>query len=256
MQTTAVEDAPKLPEAITLYGSPVSNYTARCRYLIYRRSLTHAVEIGNPMTLGGIKSETFLRLNPLGKMPALFLPSGSSLPAIYESSAICNYIARQFDVAPNTPSFIPTSPEDQARSDVIVNLLDVYLGQLHPYMYKRDVAGTREEGIAKMAPIFDAIESTMDDNGPYCVGSELSVADCCLWGNWPFYDFMLPTLFGVDPTENRPKLKKWRDFMATESEAAKTVYNEVFTALQGWWDNDRWVKLGIPALKSRPESTV
>lgn len=242
---------------VTLFGSPVSNYTARCRYLVYRKDIEEKVNIRSPADMGGIKSDDFLKLNPLGKMPAAVVHgsvgSGGD-EAIYESAVICEYLAERF--IDDGPSFVPNSAERRARARIISALLDTYMGSLHPYMYKKDVSDDRATGAAKMQAVFDAIENSLDEEGPYAVGDTLSIADCCLWGNWPFYDFMLPTFFGWSPTDGRPKLAAWRKMMTSESKASKRVYNEVFDGLQGWWDNDRWVKIGMEALTGRPESNV
>lgn len=237
---------------MTLFGVPVSNYTARCRYIIYRKGLGDMVKIQSPQDVGGLKSEQFLKFNPLGKIPVLLIGDGKD--ALFESSVICEFIAESFQHV--GPSFIPSSAEIRARARTIVTLLDTYMSVLHPYMYKRNVEGPREEGVAKMGAVFDAIEHAMHDKGPYAIGDCLSIADACLWGNFPFYDFMLPTFFNVNLLEERPKLTRWYNMMANESQASKDVYNEVFTGLQGWWDNERWVKLGIPALRPRPKSAV
>lgn len=237
---------------MTLFGVPVSNYTARCRYIIYRKGLGDMVKIQSPQDVGGLKGEQFLKFNPLGKMPVLLIGDGKD--ALFESSVICEFLAESFQNI--GPSFIPSSAETRARARTIVTLLDTYMSVLHPYMYKRDVEGPREEGVAKMGAVFDAIEHAIDAKGPYAIGDCLSIADACLWGNFPFYDFMLPTFFNVNVLEGRPKLTRWYNTMTNESHASKDAYNEVFMALQGWWDNERWVKLGIPALRPRPKSSV
>jgi hypothetical protein len=62
--------------------------------------------------------------------------------------------------------------------------------------------------------------------------------------------FILPTFFGIHPTDNRPKLKKWHAFILQESDAARNCYNEVWNGLEKWWDDGRWEKLGMKPLKS------
>ena len=86
---------------------------------------------------------------------------------------------------------------------------------------------------------------------PYAIGKELSIADACMWANWAFYDFMLPTFFGWNPTDGRPKLKKWKESMIQESQITRDAYLEVFNALYGWWDGGRWDKLSMKPLTPR-----
>lgn len=240
--------------SITLYGAPVSNYTARCRYIVYRKQLTDQISLRSPLELGGIKSEEYLKLNPFGKIPVAIVHGEQADTTIFESSVICEYIAEKFDNV--APSFIPDTVEGRACARTIASILDVYIGQLHPYMYKKDVIGDRAEGAAKMKAGFDALEHVLDPKGPYATGSTLSIADCCLWGNFAFYDYMLPTFFGWSATDGRPKLTAWRNAMATESQAARNVYNEVFGALSKWWDDGRWTKLDMTPMTGRPSSTV
>lgn len=236
---------------VTLYSMPASNYSARARYLIRRKNLTEdEVQICSPRELGGLKTEEYLKMNPLGKMPAALVECSNGQHCLYESSVICEYIAEAYE--DRQPSFVPKTPEARAKARLIANLLDIYVGPHHPFMYKK-LDSDRFEGVKKMDQGFDAIEHAMCPHGPYAVGKELSIADCCLWGNWPFYDFMLPTFFGTHPTDGRPKLAAWYKHMQNESPAAKEVYSEVFNALYAWWDKGRWNELGMSALTPRPE---
>lgn len=237
---------------VSLYTVPVSNYGARCRYLAKRKELPEEVfQICSPKDFGGLKTDEYLKLNPLGKIPMLLIEGSdnNSTNVLFESAVISEYLAEKFPSY--SPSFLPSTPENRAKARLIAQLLDVYVGPYHLYMYKR-IEGDRVEGVNKMKPGFDAIEHMLDDNGPYALGKELSIADCCLWGNWAFYDFMLPTFFGWNPTDDRPKLRAWREKMGNESNAARQVYTDVFEALCGWWDNDRWQKLGMEAITAKP----
>lgn len=230
---------------------PVSNYGARVRYLVRRKNLSKdEVEIFPPKDLGGLKSEEYLMMNPLGKMPTARIEDEAGPNFLYESSIICEYLAEVF--TEQDPSFLPLTPEARAKARLIASLLDVYVGPHHPYMYKK-LDGDRVEGVKKMDQGFDAIEHTLSPEGPYAVGNEISIADCCLWGNWPFYDFMLPTFFGRHPTDGRPKLAAWYKHMQSESSAAREVYSGVFTALHAWWDKGRWNDLGMVPLTPRPD---
>lgn len=237
---------------LTLYGTPVSNYTARVRYLIYRKNLSNDhIDIQSPGALGGLKTEEYTALNPLGKMPLALIHADDNRKQqpLYESSIICEYIADSFHTV--NPTFVPSTPEKRAQARLICNLLDLYVGPHHPYMYKKGYEN-RDKGVSGMNAGLDAIEKAMDENGPYAVGDALSIADCCLWGNWPFYQFMLPTFFGWNVTDGRPKLAAWSKHMFSESDAARKVFAEVFEGLHGWWDNGRWENLSMQALTSRP----
>lgn len=248
MQVTATDTQ------VTLYGTPVSNYSARCVFLMKRKALPQTLfTVRPPKDLGGgLKTEEYLKLNPLGKMPLVVIKeSDGSQNSLFESSVICNYLAERFDSF--QPTFLQQTAETRAKANLIVNALDLYVGPHHPFMYKRMDGVDRVAGVNNMHAGLDTIEFALDKDGPYAVGNSLSVADCCLWGNFAFYDFMLPTFFGWNAVDGRPKLAAWRKHMGTESEAAREVYTQVFNGLLEWWDSGRWEKLGMPALTDRPQ---
>lgn len=231
---------------LTLYSVPVSNYAARVRFLVYRKQLEQNVKIEAPSQLGGLKSDQYLAINPLGKMPALIVHApqhdDASPTVLYESSVMCEYIAERY--ADRGASFIPEQPEHRARARMIANVLDLYVGPHHPFMYRK-VDGDRVQGVQEIKKGLDVVESILSEDGPYAIGKQLTIADCCLWGSWPFYEYMLPTFFSWNPVDDRPKLKAWVQHMKQESEAAKKVYNEVHAGLVGWYDGGRWENLGM-----------
>lgn len=242
---------PSQERRITLYSIPVSNYSARCRFLIKRKNLSEdEVSIRPPSDLGGSKTDKYLAMNPFGKIPAAVVSEGGREECIFESSVICEYLAEQF--CSRDPSFLPSTPVARAKARMIANILDIYIGPYHPFMYKQGYED-RESGVKNMIQGFDALEHVLCPKGPYVIGDELSLGDCYLWGNWSFYDFMLPTFFGWNPIDQRPKLKAWRAHMLQESQAARDVYTEVFESLQGWWDSGRWTNLSMKPLTPRPE---
>lgn len=240
---------------MTIYSVPASNCSARCLYMISRKGLDDKVEVISPKDLGGTKSAEFLELNPLGLIPTVVVhdsPTGKEL-VLYESDVICKYIADKYDDI--EPSFLPVSPEKSAKSNLVVSILSQHVAPYHRYMYKK-LEGDRESMVSLMKKGFNAIEKILDQEGPYIVGEELSVADAYLWGTYPFYDFMLPTFFGWHPHDGRPKLAAWHAHMCNESHAARETYQRVHEALVKWWENGRWEDLGMTALTGYPKSPV
>ena len=72
-----------------LYNVPLSPFAARCRIQIYAKKLP--IELVDPP--GGLGSESYRRLNPTGKVPALQLDDGFVLP---ESAVIGEYLEDRF----------------------------------------------------------------------------------------------------------------------------------------------------------------
>lgn len=58
----------------------VTHAGSRVRYVIYAAGLTDKVDIKSPGELGGLKSDEYKGLHPMGKMPLLVLPSGQAIP--------------------------------------------------------------------------------------------------------------------------------------------------------------------------------
>lgn len=233
--------------AVTLFSMPVSNFGARARFVKYLKGLDdNDVEVIHPSTLGGMKSPEYLSMNPLGKVPAAIVREDGEETILFESMVIVEYLCERF--ADRGPTIIPKELTTRARGRLIAALLDNYVCPHHPFMYKKmDPSVDRSAGVELMNPGFDAIENAMDDAGPFVAGKDLSLGDCALWGNLAFYEFMLPTFFGWSIFDGRPKLQRWRENMFSTSEPAQRVYEEVYSALEGWWDSGRWKNLGMAA---------
>lgn len=108
----------------TLYDTPVSNNGARVRMIIKCKDLEKkaGIVITSPASLGGLKSESYLALNPQGKMPLLVTETFFPIP---ESDTICRYLINRYRNIP--PSFEPSCTEQQCLSDLICRLHDVYI---------------------------------------------------------------------------------------------------------------------------------
>ena len=100
-----------------LYTSPNSPFSARVR--IAARLKKIELETA-PLPVGGLKSEEFLGLNPVAKIPVLITDEGVSIP---ESEAILRYIEDRFP----TPSLMPAEAAERARVNVTIRLTDLYV---------------------------------------------------------------------------------------------------------------------------------
>jgi glutathione S-transferase len=170
--------------ALTLVSAPVSGYAMRVRYIVAKKGLgPDVIQTRPPADFGGLKSEQYLAVNPLGKMPALFIrdPPVGSPGVLFESRVIADYLIDRFsDVG---PSFIANTPERRAVGNLVATICDNYIAALQPYMYKPYDSGVdRAAKIREMSSAFDAIETILDSTGPYVAGSEVSVGDAALLG--------------------------------------------------------------------------
>jgi glutathione S-transferase len=71
---------------VQLYFTPNSPYARKARIIIHELGLKQAVE---EVSITLPADETFRKINPLGKIPALVLDGGS---VIYDSPVICEYL--------------------------------------------------------------------------------------------------------------------------------------------------------------------
>ena len=111
-----------------LYDVPVSNHGARIRMIIYGKDLKD-IEVMDPSTIGGMKSEEYLKLNPVGKIPLLV---DDSYP-IPESDVIARYVLDKYN--DKQPTFIPSNIMLRTLSDLICRWHDVYITNIHKEYY-------------------------------------------------------------------------------------------------------------------------
>src|ERR1700684_3447278 len=103
-----------------LYQFFASPFPTRVRLMLYAKGIPF--EIVTPPGFGDSKlpKGDYLKLNPLGRVPALVLDDGRALP---ESEVICEYLE---DAYPE-PSLRPADPWQRAQARLISRLCDIYL---------------------------------------------------------------------------------------------------------------------------------
>ena len=219
----------------TLYDTPVSNHGARCRIILYKKEIPASeVAIVAPAEIGGLKSDEYLRLNPQGKMPTIVCSiSGMS---IAESDTIARYIL--YSYPDKGPSFLP----DDAKSNLIARLHDMYLSPIQSAMYKPPPFGSfgiRKDALREIVKQLQVIDALIDpSSGMYLCGEEISLADATLFPSIVFVDHMLPK-FDIWPALP-PKLSAWFNAVKENDAACKRVYEEVKEGLNKWEENERW----------------
>jgi glutathione S-transferase len=99
-----------------LYGGDLSPYVQRVKMQLAAKGLDYTYA----PPPGGMKSEEYLAINPIGKVPCLVTTSGMNLP---ESEVIVEYIE---DAHPK-PVLRPRKPEERAAVRLISRVTDIYL---------------------------------------------------------------------------------------------------------------------------------
>ena len=100
-----------------LYTSAASPFGQRIT--IAARAKGIDIEFVRP-PVAGVKSPEFLAINPIGKIPVLLTEAGGVIP---ESQAILEYLEDRFP----TPSLRPRDPEQRARVNVAIQIVDTYV---------------------------------------------------------------------------------------------------------------------------------
>lgn len=205
-----------------LYGSPVSPYVARVSYAARLKGLPLVPE----MPAGGIKSEDFLRINPIGKMPAMDVDGR----ALAESMVLLDFLE---DAHPN-PSLLPAYPVDRAQARLLGRIVDLYVmpqgrayfGNMNPATRKIDEVA---EGTVAVRKALTQLEHFMG-NGPYAVGHKLGYADIAMLPCLQMMSLVAGACGIVDLFEGLPRLSSWWRQMQTDPTTAAFIdeYHNAF----------------------------
>lgn len=166
--------------AMTLWGFNGSTYVRTVKMLLAEKGATDFEQVQLNVLEGDPKKPEHLARHPFGKVPVL---DHNGL-RILETSAIVRYLN---DVLPGK-SLVPASPQDRARMDMVISILDSYgygamVGGVAAYHLFPDFVGGKNDAMLK-AGIENGrkvIELIMKTKGasPFIAG-ELSLADLYL----------------------------------------------------------------------------
>ena len=185
---------------ITLWGFDGSTYVRTIKMLLAEKGLSDFKQVQLNVLAGEPKADEHLARHPFGKVPVL--DDGDI--RIIETAAIARYLN---DVLPGK-SLIPATPQDRARMDMVVGVIDSYgygalVGGVAAYHLFPDFVGGKNEAMrhAGLANGRKVIELAMQTKGasPFIAG-ELSLADLFL-APIAFYVSVTPdanNVFNVD----------------------------------------------------------
>jgi len=181
---------------ITLWGFNGSTYVRTIRMLLAEKGVSRYTQMPVNVLEGETKTAEHLLRHPFGKVPVL----DHDGMRILETSAIARYLN---DVLPG-PALVPATPNDRARMDMVIGLVDSYgygalLGGVAAYHLFPDFVGGKNES-ARHSGIETGrkvIELAMQTKGasPFIAGN-LSLADLYL-APIVFYVSLTPDLAAV-----------------------------------------------------------
>jgi len=165
---------------IKLYGSLASPWVVRAAMAARYKNLSFELEAPE----GGLKSDAYLALNPMGKIPTL-VDGDVTLP---ESDVICQYLEDKYP----EPALLPASPAERNKVRLLNRVIDLYVWPPISAMLRQMLTETTDQKLIETA-ISDgckAIEYLVHfmGPGPYAWRDQLTLADCAL----------LPTFFYLD----------------------------------------------------------
>ena len=181
-----------------IYGSKLSPFVMRP--VLAARAKGHDLE--PQLFEGGIKSDEYLAMSPMGKMP-LLVDGDFALP---ESQSITDYLDRVLD----GPKLAPLDPQPSARCRLIVRIADIYLvPHLRGIFEARDKPEGLAPAMAGLAGALGYIEHYRVAGDTMIVGEEFTVGDAALIPLFFFFDAFDKGLQTGALIAERPGLAAW-----------------------------------------------
>lgn len=164
--------------------------------------------------IGMLRSEEYLKINPLGRIPALE-DDGKYLS---ESTTICEYLEERY---PNPP-LLPADAYGRARVRLLCRITDIYLANQLPVLARNIDPLTRSE--KEVDFLQDYLKTCLWEfdqllgDGPWAYGSALSLADCVMIPTFVNFQMFLSftsenlgiTAFdAAKPFPANPKVARW-----------------------------------------------
>ncbi len=210
-----------------LYGAIASPYVSRV--VMFAR--LKGIELKLENAPGGMGSDEYRSINPIGKIPALVV-DGRTIP---ESDVICEYLE---DTYPAT-SGLPGSPIERATSRMISRIVDLYIAPSNGAMARQIEPGTRDHSVVDqhrqaLAQGFSYLEHFMG-TGPFAVGCVPTLGDCAAGSYMMLIKKMLVPIFAdvPDPTLGEGRLATWWAALNAHEICARSI-DEYATAVDGF----------------------
>lgn len=205
---------------IKLYGLRMSNYYSLTKALLIEKSLDFE-EVKRPPS----QEEDFLRLSPMGKMPAI------EVNGVYLSESIA--IASYLEHLQPEPALLPGDAMPAAKvMELVCHLkLDIELVArrlLPEVLFKQPVSDETKSAVkADLAKGMKAVERLFV-GAPYAAGDQLTLADFYTFYCFGMASGMVKAIYNEDLLEGHPKIQKVLVLMA-DHPSVKQVETEKST---------------------------
>jgi glutathione S-transferase len=195
---------------LTIYGSDLSGPAIKVRLTASFLGLNYKWHIVN-LREGEQKQEWYLKINPVGKIPAID-DDGFYL---FESNAICRYLCDKH----NSPLY-PKDVKKRAVIDQWISFSSAHIGaNFMPVVYNRVFAPRRgiavnekaiADGLEALKQFFPVIEKQLARH-KFIAGQEISVVDIILLA------LLEPAEMAQVDLSAYPQLTAWRDGLKKQS---------------------------------------
>lgn len=182
-----------------LFGSLYSPFVGRC----WLAATAKGGGVDLEMFPGGIKSDAYRALNPMGQMP-LLVDGEVVLP---ESAVICEYL----DAVLPGPPLMPSDAGSRARVRLLCRIADLYLFPASIALLVAPKAAPAEVIAAPLRETQDALNHLEHflGEGPFAFGENITLADCTLYGGLALALMVLGRHGVTGRLDGRPKLGRW-----------------------------------------------
>jgi glutathione S-transferase len=210
---------------LTIYGSDLSGPAIKVRLTATFLGIPHKWQIVN-LREGEQKQEWFLKINPVGKIPAMD-DGGFHL---FESNAICRYLCDK-----QASALYPKDVQKRAVIEQWIDYVSVHIGaNFIPVVYNRLFAPLRgmpvnekaiTDGLEFLKQYFPLIEKQLTQH-KFIVSQEISLADIILLA------LLEPAEMAKIDLGVYPKLSAWRAELKKQSfyTSCYKEYGEMLTA--------------------------
>ncbi|MCW1754316.1 glutathione S-transferase family protein [Rhizobium acaciae] len=187
------------------------------------------------------KTDWFLKISPLGKVPLLRIEEEDGSQAVlFESSVICEYLEE-------TQPGVALHPRDaltRARHRGWMEFGSSVLSDLWGYETAEDAAQLEAKRKALISK-FATVEKVLTD-GPYFAGNDFSLVDAVFAPVFRYFD-LFETLGDSDIFEGLERVKRWRKALSERASVKAAVGEDYPQRLMEFLEKHNSILLRLPA---------
>ena len=206
-----------------LYGAPYSVYVRAVRLALEEKGVSYSLVPVDVFAEGGPPAD-HLERQPFGRIPA-FEYRGFQL---YETGAITRYVDEAFP----GPALQPRSPEERARVNQVLSILDSYAYRTLVWdIYVERVSAPKQgqpsdepriqAALPRAAICLTALEQIMGPE-PFLAGSTLTLSDLHAA---PIFAYFVATPEADELLAEHVRLRRWWENIATRPSMTITAYS-------------------------------